>query len=159
MAFQHKMGSMHHGMLLVVSEPTLRGRFDDQRCRPIRIPPWTRAQTALLTMLSVRRAIPCPQAQFTLSPSENHRSCSGPSYLRASDTEATGAGAGRACLRAAFVGTRVWKHRWFVVCCHACPMRPLVLSWAVLHDLGWFGCVLGEMHAMVCAILYGSVAV
>ena len=38
-------------------------------------------------------------------------------------------------------------------------MRPLVMSWAVLHDLGCFGYVLGEVHAMVCVILYGCVAV
>ena len=66
------MGSTHHRMLLVVSEPVAPGRFDDQRCRPIRISPKSRALPALLTMLSVRCAIYCWQAQITLSPVENH---------------------------------------------------------------------------------------
>ena len=67
-------------------------------------------------------------------------------------------GEGRACLCAAFVGTCVWKRRLFVVCCHARPMQPLVMSWVALHDLERFGCVLAEMRAMVCVILCSSVA-
>ena len=69
---QHKMGSMYHGMLLVVSEPTLPGRFDHQRCRPFRISPSNRAQIAMTAMLSAVCAISCPQAQITLPPVENH---------------------------------------------------------------------------------------
>ena len=46
----------------------------------------------------------------------------------------------------------------FVVCCHARPMQPLVMSWVALHDLERFGCVLAEMRAMVCVILCSSVA-
>ena len=75
------------------------------------------------------------------------------------DAESIGFGEGRACWRAAFVGTCVWKLYCFVVCCHARLMRPFMMSWAALHDLEWFGYVLGEMHAMVCVILCGSVAV
>ena len=47
----------------------------------------------------------------------------------------------------------------FVVCCHARPMRPLVMSWAALHDLERFGYVLGEMHTMMCVIPCDSIAV
>ena len=36
---EYKMGSMHHGMQLVVGELALPGRFDHQGCRPIQIPP------------------------------------------------------------------------------------------------------------------------
>ena len=86
------MGSRHHRMLLVMSEPVAPACFDDQRCRLIRILPWIRAQTTLLTMLSVFNAIPCPQAEFNLLHVRTSRSCrflvaptfklSGPIFVR-----------------------------------------------------------------------------
>ena len=56
----------------MTSESALPGRHDDQRCHAIRIPPWIRAQYALLTTLSVVCAIACSQAEFTLPPFENN---------------------------------------------------------------------------------------
>ena len=66
------MGPKHHCMSIVTIESALPGRHDDQRCRAIRIPPWIRAQFALLTTLSVVCAIACSQAEFTLPPFENN---------------------------------------------------------------------------------------
>ena len=34
-------------------------------------------------------------------------------------------------------------------------MRPLVMSWAAVHDLGRFGHVLAEVLTMVCVIVCG----
>ena len=46
-----------------------------------------------------------------------------------------------------------------VVRCRARPMRPLANPWTVLHDPWRFGYVLGEMRAMMCGMMCGSVAV
>ena len=88
----YKIGPILHRMALVASDSAFSVCGDDQRCRRIRIPPWIRAQFALLTMLSMIRAVPCSQGEFALCPFEKGMPLHGRELLKGRRCRVNGCG-------------------------------------------------------------------